>query len=58
VNRALCQLRLSGVADSLELRLRQAQAEKLAPLDFLSTLINDELTRRQDRLLERRIQTS
>ncbi len=55
IKRALTQLRLSGMADSLELRLRQAQSEKLAPLDSLSILVNDELTRRQDRLLQRRI---
>jgi hypothetical protein len=39
----------------LEGRLLQAQAEKPAPIDFLSTLVQDELLKRQDRLLERRI---
>ena len=34
-------------------RLRHAHAERLAPLDFLATLVNEELQRRQDRLLER-----
>ena len=38
----------------LETRLQQAQAEPMAPIDFLSCLISDELTRRGDRLLERR----
>jgi DNA replication protein DnaC len=38
----------------LETRLRQAQAEPMAPLDLISCLVNDELTRRADRLLERR----
>jgi DNA replication protein DnaC len=33
----------------------EAQAEKLAPLDFLSRLVQDELLRREDRLLERRV---
>src|SRR5690606_5407606 len=55
LNRALRQLRLSGMADTLETRLLHAQTEKLAPIDFLSTLVSDELMRRQDRLLERRI---
>jgi len=55
LQRALRQLRLSGLADSLETRLLQAQSEKLAPLDFLSILVQDELVRRQDRLLERRL---
>src|SRR5207244_587235 len=35
-------------------RLRQAQAERLAPLDLVAALVTDELVRRQDRLLERR----
>jgi DNA replication protein DnaC len=56
LQRALHQLRLSGMATGLEPRLLQAQTDKLAPLDFLSTLVQDELLRRQDRLLERRIQ--
>ena len=54
LDRALRQLRLSGMATVLETRLRQAQTEKLAPIDLVSTLVSDELLRRQDRLLERR----
>jgi DNA replication protein DnaC len=54
LDRALRQLRLSGMAAALEARLRQAQAERLAPLDLVATLVTDELVRRQDRLLERR----
>jgi DNA replication protein DnaC len=54
VERALRQLRLGGMADVLETRLRQAQAEAMAPIDLISCLLNDELTRRSDRLLERR----
>jgi DNA replication protein DnaC len=38
----------------LETRLRQAQAEAMAPIDLISCLVSDELTRRGDRLLERR----
>jgi len=55
LDRALRSLRLSGMADSLESRLLQAQSDKAAPVDFLSALVNDELVRRQDRLLARRI---
>jgi DNA replication protein DnaC len=55
LNRALTQLRLSGMADTLETRLLEAQTNKLPPLDFLSSLVTDELLRRQDRLLARRI---
>jgi DNA replication protein DnaC len=52
---ALRQLRCSGMAASLEMRLLEAQAEKLAAVDVLSRLVQDELVRRQDRLLARRV---
>ncbi len=55
LDRALRSLRLSGMADSLESRLLQAQSDKAAPVDFLGALVADELMRRQDRLLTRRI---
>ncbi len=55
LDRALRKLRLSGMADVLETRLRQAQSEKMAPLDLVSALVSDELLRRQDRLFTRRI---
>jgi DNA replication protein DnaC len=54
LQRALRQLRLGGIATVLETRLRQAQAETMAPIDLISCLVNDELSRRSDRLLERR----
>ena len=54
LQRALRQLRLGGMAAVLETRLHQAQAEPMAPIDLLSCLVSDELTRRSDRLLERR----
>jgi len=54
LERALRQLRLGGIAQVLETRLRQAQAEAMAPIDLISCLVSDELTRRADRLLERR----
>ena len=54
LNHALKQLRLGGMAAVLETRLKQAQAEAMAPIDFISCLVSDELTRRADRLLERR----
>jgi DNA replication protein DnaC len=54
MNRALRQLRLGGMAAVLETRLHQAQTEAMAPIDLLACLISDELTRRSDRLLERR----
>src|SRR6266851_1822619 len=54
LDHALRQLRLGGMAAVLEVRLRQAQAEAMTPIDLLSSLVTDELTRRGDRLLERR----
>lgn len=54
LQRSLRQLRLGGIAAVLETRLRQAQADPMAPIDLLAMLVADELTRRSDRLLERR----
>jgi DNA replication protein DnaC len=54
LDRALRKLRLSGMADVLETRLHQAQAERMAPLDIVSALVSDELLRREDRLFVRR----
>ncbi len=54
LDHALRKLRLSGMAAVLETRLRQAQTDHLAPIDLVSTLVSDELLRRQDRLFERR----
>ena len=54
LNRALKQLRLGGMAAVLETRLLQAQAQSMAPIDLISCLISDELSRRTNRLLERR----
>jgi DNA replication protein DnaC len=54
MNRALRQLRLGGMAAVLETRLRQAQVEAMSPADLIACLLSDELTRRSERLLERR----
>src|SRR5439155_20375575 len=54
LQRSLRQLRLGGMAAVLETRLQQAQAEPMAPIDLLATLVSDELTRRSDRILQRR----
>lgn len=54
LQRSLRQLRLGGMAAVLETRIRQAQVEAMAPIDLISCLISDELSRRSDRLLERR----
>lgn len=54
LQRSLRQLRLGGMAAVLETRLQQAHSEPMAPIDLISCLVSDELTRRSDRLLERR----
>ena len=54
LQRALKKLRLGGMASVLETRIQQAQAEPMAPIDLISCLVSDELSRRGDRLLERR----
>ena len=54
LDQALRKLRLSGMADVLDTRLQQAQTEQMAPIDLVAALVNDELQRRQDRLLARR----
>jgi DNA replication protein DnaC len=53
---ALRKLRLSGMADHVEMRILETQKSHWAPIDLVSALVQDELTRRQDRLLARRIQ--
>ncbi len=58
LQRALRQLRLGGVAAVLEIRLHQAQTERMTPIDLISCLVSDELSRRSDRLLERRRKTA
>jgi DNA replication protein DnaC len=55
IDRALRKLRLSGMADVLEVRIQGAAAERQPHLDFISALVGDELLRRQDRLLGRRV---
>jgi DNA replication protein DnaC len=55
LSHALRQLRLGGMAETLTVRAQQARADSLGPLDFLSLLVHDELQRRRDRLVERRI---
>jgi DNA replication protein DnaC len=55
LQKALVSLRLSGMAAVIETRLLQAQAEKSAYVDVIAALVNDELTRRADRLIARRV---
>lgn len=54
LDRALRQLRLSGMAQVLEARLLQAQKDRMPPIDLVASLVQDELNVRTDRLLDRR----
>lgn len=47
----LKQLRLSGILDSIETRNRQAIEEKLSYMDFLATIVTDEIARRNQKKL-------
>jgi DNA replication protein DnaC len=58
LDRSLRQLRLGGMADALSIRSQQARAESLGPVDFISLLVHDELQRRRDRLIERRVKAA
>jgi DNA replication protein DnaC len=55
LNTQLRHLRLSAMAEALPLRLEQARAGDLDPLEFLELLVQDELARRADRLFARRL---
>jgi DNA replication protein DnaC len=55
LQQTLKNLRLGGVALNLPIRLQEAKSHDLDYLDFLDNLINDELARRQENLLNRRI---
>jgi len=47
----LKQLRLSGMLDSIERRNRQAIEKKMSYMDFLATIITDEIARRNQKKL-------
>src|SRR5659263_176317 len=54
IERALIELRLSGMAATLETRLLQAQASEQPFLETFCMLLQDEIDRRRSRLTERR----
>ena len=58
IDRALRELRLSGIGDTLETRVLQAQASQQPFLETFSMILQDELDRRHSRLLQRRYQLS
>lgn len=58
IERALRELRLSGIRATLETRVLQAQANQEPFLETFSVILQDELDRRRSRLMERRYQKS
>ena len=55
---ALKQLRLSGLLQTLPVRLQEATANQLSHSDFLELILQDELAVRQERVLKRRTQAA
>ena len=55
---ALKQLRLSGLLESLEVRLHEAASHHLNHAEFLELIVQDELIVRSDRLLKRRVKAA
>jgi DNA replication protein DnaC len=55
---ALKQLRLSGLIESLEVRLQEAASHGLNHAEFLELVLQDELVVRGDRLLKRRVKVA
>jgi len=55
---ALKQLRLSGIVQSLEIRLQEATSNRLTHAEFLELIVQDELSLRHDRAVERRTQSA
>jgi hypothetical protein len=51
---SLRRLRLSGVLQSLNVRLQEATANRLSHTEFLELLVQDELSVRDDRAVDRR----
>ncbi len=58
LRKTLKQLRLSGLLESLEIRLQEAAGHGLSHAEFLELIVQDELAVRGDRKLERRFKTA
>jgi DNA replication protein DnaC len=56
--KALKQLRLSGLLESLDVRLQEAASHHLTHAEFLELILQDELVVRSDRLLKRRVKAA
>ena len=58
LTKALKQLRLSGLLQTLEVRLQEAASHGLSHADFLELLVQDELLVRSDRTVQRRLKAA
>jgi DNA replication protein DnaC len=56
--KTLKQVRLSGLLQSLEVRLQEAAANSLTHAEFLELILQDELAVRSDRLAQRRVKAA
>lgn len=54
----LKKLRLSGLADSLDVRLQEAASSRLSHAEFLELILQDELSVRLDRHVDRRVKAA
>jgi DNA replication protein DnaC len=54
----LRKLRLSGLSESLEVRLQEAAGHSLSHMEFLELILQDELAVRSDRQLQRRVKAA
>jgi DNA replication protein DnaC len=54
----LKRLKMPGLSQALDLRLAEAQDQKLGHLEFLSLLIQDELANREDNMLGKRLRAA
>ena len=55
---ALHQLRLSGLVQSLDVRLQEAAGHQLSHAEFLELILQDELLVRQQRQIDRRVKAA
>jgi DNA replication protein DnaC len=58
LQQTLRQLRLSGLAQSLEVRLAEAAGNRLSHVEFLELILQDELAVRASRQVERRVRAA
>ena len=56
--KALKRLRLSGLAQTLDVRLQETAGHNLNHAEFLELILQDELAIREDRLLARRVRAA